>query len=129
MKMLRLLLVVMFVMGIASIVMAEDGIPIKVAITYNLDSNQAGEAIGIAVKENLFGLKGLDADVLIESEIGETLTTDEKNILPGLSYNYDFTEDFSIGAGIAMSGIEINGDEVDIDERDKYIYASANYKF
>ncbi len=126
MKRLAILIMVLAIFVAPAI--AQEVITPKIAVTYNIDSDTLGEAIGGAVKEDVY-IEGLDIDVLVESNVGGTLTNDEKTVITGLSYNYDFNDKLTAGIGAGLSAIEFNGDEIDIDEHDKYIYASLSYKF
>lgn len=102
----------------------------KVAITYNIDSEQIGEAVGGSVKEDILGIKNLDLDILVASEeVGDTLKDDDKRVINGISYNYDFTEKLSAGIGGGLELLEYSDGEIDLKERDKYLYCALSYKF
>lgn len=126
-----LLIVAILIMGIASVASAME-LEVKLCPMYNLDDNKVEEAIGTAVKKDLF-VKGLDIDFFIASERGETLTSDEKNGIVGLSYNYDINDKLGVlvGAGLGAKDfldIQKIRDDNNI-EIDKYIYAGLSYRF
>lgn len=102
----------------------------KVAITYNLDSNDVGEAVGASVTEDVLGIKNLDYDILIASGRNSTLADDEKVVINGLSYNYDVTEKLSIGIGAGLGIDRFEKFEAHrLGEMDKFIFASGSYLF
>ena len=102
----------------------------KIAYTYNLETDEQGEAIGGSVKEfKIRDRQSVDIDVLVGSEVGDTLKTDEKTIIAGVSYNYSITEDLKAGLGAGLSAIELSNGDLDIDGEDEYLYACISYKF
>lgn len=102
----------------------------KVAITYNIDSDNVGEAIGGSIKEDVLGVKNLDLDVLVASEeVGDTLKDDDKIIIKGLSYNYDINESCGIGIGAGISLLDYSDNHLNISETDKYLYGAVSYRF
>lgn len=104
--------------------------PVKAAILYNLDSNSAEEAVGSTIIPDLFEIENLDYDLLIASETGETLDNDNKTIINGISYNYDISEKWSVGAGVALGLKRFERfSSHRLGEIDKYIYGAVTHNF
>ena len=78
----------------------------------------------------MLGIKGVDYDILVASEIGETLTDDSKVFINQISYNYSIKENLGVfaGAGIGLERFE-KFEDGRLGEHDKYITAGVSYKF
>jgi len=127
---MKKLFVVALVMMFAIPCFAQDIITPKIAVTYNLDTEEEGEAIGGAVYEYKIGEKQtIDADILVESEVGDTLKSDEKTVIAGLSYNYRITDDFKAGVGYGASAIELTNGNIELNGKAQFIYGCISYKF
>ena len=120
----KMILVLMLISLIASPVMAIG--PTKAAILYNIDSHDDAEAIGSAVKEDIFDIEGLDYDVLVASDSGETFENDEKVIVNGISYNYDVKENLGVFLGAGVGTERVNNLKA---EHDKFVYGGVSYQF
>lgn len=104
--------------------------PVKVAIGYNIDGNTTQELVGTSVKEDLFGVNGLDYDLMLVSDNGETFYSDNKGIGNAISYNYNISDKLSVfvGAGINTQRIE-KIETHRLGETDKVVYAGVGGKF
>ena len=127
MKLVIVLVLALALAGPLCPAMAE--IPVKAAIAYNCDGNNPEEAIGIAVKQDLF-IKGIDVDLFAVSKVGETLINNEQAAMGGLSYNYDVNKKLGVfaGAGMGLKRFEKLEDHR-YGESDRYVYGGISYSF
>lgn len=118
---------ILLVIGVTYNIAEAGEVPTKIELCYNLDTNQAEEAIGFG---KATGIKGLEVDLLMTSNVGTTLSNDNKGVLLGTSYNYNLNPKLAVnlGAGLELKRFESfnNGETGEVD---KIIYGGLKYLF